>query len=115
MSTTETINAETTSFWDSLPIFEVSSGFFIGMAVGYFFKKSFKIVLLLFGLIMVAVFFLEAKDIVHVNTDALLSVTDKLVIAIKNVAGFLKERLAFLQISGGVGAVAGFVVGLKMG
>jgi len=99
----------------NIPFTNITSGFFIGLAVGYFFKKSFKIVLFIFGLFIVVMFYLQNQDIIHVSNDTLLSTSDKIVSLIKFTASFLKEKLSFLQLSGGAGAVAGFFAGLKFG
>jgi len=106
---------DSSSILDSIPFGQISSGFFIGLAVGYFFKKSLKILLLLFGLLIVILFALQAYEVIQISSDTLLSGTDKLIILIKAVGSFLKEQLSFLELSGGAGAVAGFLVGLKMG
>jgi uncharacterized membrane protein (Fun14 family) len=111
MSNNETVN----SFFSNLPLTNISSGFFIGLAVGFFLKKSFKIVLFLFGLLIVTLFYLQNQDIINLSNDTLLTGTDRFVALIKSVAIFIKDKLSFLQLSGGAGALAGFLVGLKMG
>jgi uncharacterized membrane protein (Fun14 family) len=111
MSSNETVN----SFFSDLPYTNISSGFFIGLSVGYFMKKSFKIVLFLFGLLVVALFYMQNQDIINLSNDTLLSGADRFVALIKNVAIFIKEKLSFLQLSGGAGAIAGFLLGLKLG
>jgi len=111
MNSSETVS----SVFSNLPFANITSGFFIGLAVGYFFKKSLKIVLFLFGLFVVVMFYLHNQDIIHVSNDTLLTTSDKIVSLIKFTASFLKEKLSFLQLSGGAGAVAGFFTGLKFG
>jgi len=103
------------SFIDKFPLVEVSSGFFIGLAIGYFFKKSIKLFLIIFAFAIVVLFVFQSYDMIQIKNDALLTGTDKIIVEIKNIGNFLKERLEFLKISGGVGAIAGFMVGLKMG
>jgi len=111
MSSNETVS----SIFSDFPFANISSGFFIGLAVGYFFKKSFKIVLFLFGLFVVVMFYMYNQDIIHISNDTLLNTSDKLIAIIKSTGSFIKDRLAFLQLSGGAGAVAGFFTGLKFG
>jgi len=111
MTDNETVN----SIFTDIPITNITSGFFIGLAAGYFLKKSFKIVLFLFGLLIVALFYMQSQEIIHFNNDALLTTGDRLIALIKSVVMFIKEKLSFLQLSGGAGAVSGFVLGLKFG
>jgi len=108
-------SSDMNGMFDSIPYANITSGFFIGLAVGYFLKKSLKIVLFLFGLTAIVIFYLQNQDMIHVNNDALLTGTDKFIALLKNIYGFAKDKLSFLQVSGGVGAVSGFFVGLKYG
>jgi len=101
--------------FSNLPFTNITSGFFIGLAVGYFIKKSIKLVLILFGLFVVILFFLQNQELVHLNSDTLLNGTDKFLELIKLVFSFIKEKLSFLQLSGGAGALTGFFIGLKLG
>ena len=98
-----------------LPYLEMGSGFLIGLSVGYFLKKSFKVLLLLMGLIIVALFVLENQGVVVINEAGL----DKTVTAGANTfkvfANFLKERLGEFTFAGGGSAIAGFITGLKWG
>jgi len=107
--------AQDSSILSSIPFTEITSGFFIGLAVGYFFKKSLKLLLIMFGLLVVVLFALQSYDIVQISSDTLLSGTDKIILLIKATGSFLIERLKFLQLAGGAGAVAGFMLGLKLG
>ena len=98
-----------------LPYLEMGSGFMIGLSVGYVVKKSFKLMLLLMGLAVIGVFVLENQGIITLNETSLDQNVSLGVEAFKQFALFLKERLAALKIAGGASAIAGFVVGLKMG
>ena len=98
-----------------LPYLEMGSGFVMGLSVGYVVKKSFKLMLLLMGLAVIGVFVLENQGIIILNETSLDQNVSLGVEAFKHFALFLKERLAALKIAGGASAVAGFVVGLKMG
>ena len=98
-----------------LPFLEMGSGFMIGLSVGYVVKKGFKLMLLLMGLAIIGVFVLENQGLITLNETALDQSASLSIETFKNFALFLKERLIALKASGGASAVAGFVVGLKMG
>ena len=50
----------TTAHSSPFPFLEMGTSFVIGLAIGYFFKKFFKILLLLLGLGIVVLFVLES-------------------------------------------------------
>ena len=106
--------AQTTEGWQ-LPYLEMGSGFLMGMSVGYVLKKSFKLLLFLTGLAVITIFVLEQKGIIVLNEVALDQNLNVGIEMFKTFGLWLKERLASLKIAGGASAVAGFVVGLKMG
>jgi len=108
-------NNVTSDFFSMIPFGKISTGFFIGLAVGYFLKKSLKLVLLLFGLLIVVLFALQSQDIIHINNNGLIGSADRLIALLKGIGSFVKENLSFLQVSGAGGALAGFFVGLKLG
>ncbi len=109
------MNEVTQSEGLQLPYLEMGSGFMIGLSVGYVVKKSFKLMLLLMGLAVIGVFILENQGIITLNETSLNQNVSLGVEAFKQFVLFLKERLAALKIAGGASAIAGFVVGLKMG
>ena len=98
-----------------LPYIEMGSVFLIGLAVGYFLKKSFKVLLMVVGMGLVLIFALEHQKVVTINEDALNHIMTAGSEQFQLFAAFLKERLEKLEIKGGISAVAGFFVGLKMG
>ncbi len=106
--------AQTTEGWQ-LPYLEMGSGFVMGMSVGYVLKKSFKLLLFLTGLAVITIFVLEQKGIITLNEVALDQNLNVGIEMFKTFGLWLKERLGSLKIAGGASAVAGFVVGLKMG
>ena len=99
----------------TLPWLEMGSGFMIGLSVGYFFKKSFKILLLLIGIAIVFVFWLESRHVVSINETELSHTVSQGTELFKEFADFLKTRLSRLNVAGSASAVAGFFAGLKMG
>jgi len=99
----------------ALPWLEMGSGFLSGMAVGFFLKKSFKILLLLLGVGLVLIFVLESQHIVTVNEEGLARGIGAGTELFSHFVEFLKDRLSRLSFAGGGSAVAGFLAGLKMG
>jgi len=98
-----------------IPYLEMGSGFVMGLSVGYVVKKSFKLLLLLMGIGVITIFVLENRGIILLNETALdLSISLGLE-GFKHFLLWVQERLGSLKIAGGASAVAGFVVGLKMG
>jgi len=102
-----------TSADHAIPYLEMGSSFLIGMAVGFFIKKSFKAVLFILGFSLIIMFFMESQGIFTINDKVLeqsiASGTDYFNFLVASV----KERITSFQ--SGVGALAGFVVGLKFG
>ena len=98
-----------------IPYLEMGSGFMLGLSVGYVLKKSFKLLLFLVGLLVIAMFVLENQHIIVINEDSLDQNIALGTEAFKHFVLFLKERISSLKIAGGISAGAGFVVGLKMG
>ncbi len=98
-----------------LPYLEMGSGFLIGLSVGYFLKKSFKVILVLMGLVVVAMFVLESKGVITINESSLDQTVSAGANTFKVFANFLKERLGAFTFAGGGSAIAGFLTGLKWG
>jgi uncharacterized membrane protein (Fun14 family) len=98
-----------------LPWLEMGSGFMIGLAVGYFLKKSFKVLLALLGVGIILIFVLESQKVVTINEEGLARTVAAGSEQFKHFAAFLKERLSRLSFAGTGSAVAGFFAGLKMG
>lgn len=106
-------NTPASSMDSPIPYLEMGTGFIIGLAVGFFIKKSFKIVLFILGFALVVTFYMESQGIFTINEQVLeqqiasgAEYFDYLVVA-------LKERVTSLE--SGVSAGAGFLVGLKIG
>ena len=106
---------KTTAEGLGIPYLEMGSGFMIGLSVGYVVKKSFKLILLLMGIGVITIFVLESKGIISLNESALDQSVAMGTESFKYFLMWIKDRLAGLKIAGGASAVAGFVVGLKMG
>jgi len=98
-----------------LPYLEMGSGFLIGLSIGYVLKKSFKLMLFLMGIGLIAVFVLESQGVIQLDETHLQESVSHGVTTFKHFALFLKERLEHFHVSSGLSAIAGFFVGLKIG
>jgi len=93
---------------------DIGAPFAIGLAVGFFAKKAFKMALFLAGMAVVALFVSEYYGVVAVDDESLKQAADAATNAAKQSGSFLTERLG--HITGkGVSATVGFFAGLKMG
>ena len=97
------------------PFLEMGTSFVIGLAIGYFLKKSFKFLLLILGLGLVLLFVLESQGMFHVDDQAIQNGVSSGVDSFQGVVSMLKERLSNMELTTGAGAVAGFFAGLKFG
>ena len=97
------------------PFLEMGTSFVIGLAIGYFLKKSFKFLLLILGLGLVALFILESQGMFHVDDQTIQNGVSSGVDSFQGIVGMLKERLANMELTTGAGAIAGFFAGLKFG
>ncbi len=104
-----------TSEHQILPYLEMGTGFLIGLSIGYVLKKSFKILLFLTGIALIAVFVLESQGVIELNEAHLQESVSHGVDTFKQFALFLQERLERFKVSSGLSAVAGFFLGLKIG
>lgn len=97
------------------PFLEMGTSFVIGLAIGYFLKKSFKFLLLILGLGLVLLFVLESQGMFHVDDQTIQNGVSSGVDSFQGVVSMLKERLSNMELTTGAGAVAGFFAGLKFG
>jgi len=94
---------------------QLSSGFLLGLSVGFFFKKGFKIVLFILGLVTVTIFWLNAQDYITVSGDSIVNVFDMLSITLHKSYNFLYNNITALEPLTGASIIAGFFTGLKIG
>lgn len=92
----------------------VGAPFLIGMAVGFFAKKSLKIAVLVGGAILVVLFLAESWNLVTVKDGALIDAASKAAEAIQETGTLLTDRMHVISTRGG-SAVAGFLAGFKAG
>ena len=98
-----------------LPFLEMGTSFIIGLAIGYFIKKSFKLLLLLLGLGLVILFVLESQGFFAVNDEMIQNGVSSGVSSFQSLIEMLKNRLSSMELTTGAGAIAGFFAGLKFG
>ncbi len=98
-----------------LPYLSMGASFLVGLAVGYVVKKSFKLMLFILGLGLILIFFLEYEHIISINQDQLLSFVESMRLSFIEFVEFLKDRVSKIKLSGTLSAIAGFLVGIKMG
>ena len=101
--------------FDTIPYTNMGGSFLLGLSIGYALKKSFKILLVIFGLGFTFVFVLEYYHIITLNQDILNSHLSIIIEHAKTYTVMLKDRLGEYKTEGILGAVAGFVMGIKIG
>ena len=99
----------------AFPFLEMGTSFVIGLAIGFFMKKFFKLLLLVLGFGIVILFVMESQGISTVDEQALDAGVSTGINSFKGLASMLQERLSNMTMTSGAGAVAGFFVGLKFG
>jgi uncharacterized membrane protein (Fun14 family) len=99
----------------AFPFLEMGTSFIIGLAIGYFFKKFFKFLLLILGLGLVILFVLESQGTIHVDDKMIESGVSTGIDSFNGLLTMAKDRLSSMKLSSGASAVAGFFAGLKFG
>ncbi|MEM8594144.1 MAG: FUN14 domain-containing protein [Pseudomonadota bacterium] len=92
----------------------VGAPFLIGLAVGYFAKKTFKIALFIGGAALVALFAAEYYGVASISDEHLKNAASAAGGAVQHSSNVLMDRLSNIS-SKGLSAVAGFAAGLKFG
>ena len=97
------------------PFLDMGTSFVIGLAIGYFLKKSFKFLLIILGLGLVTLFILESQGYFTVDDQMIQNGVSSGVSSFQSLVEMLKNRLSSMELSTGAGAIAGFFAGLKFG
>jgi len=108
-------NIDLNSLLNNVNFTQISSGFLLGLSVGYFFKKGFKIMLFILGLATVAIFWFNAQDYITVNGESIINIFDIISITLQKTYNFVYNNIKSLEPIGGASIIAGFVTGLKIG
>lgn len=96
-----------------LAYLDMGTSFTIGLAVGFFIKKSFKAVLFILGFSLIVTFYMESQGIFTINQEVLEQNIAAGSDYMQYLVNALQERITSFQ--SGIGAGAGFLVGLKIG
>lgn len=94
---------------------QLGSGFLLGFCIGFALKKGLKILALLIGFGLIILFVLEYYGLKSTNDDQIIEMVQSSRGYLEYGLTTLKDRIKSLEISGGIGAVAGFVAGFKFG
>lgn len=96
-----------------IPYLEMGGGFLLGLSVGYALKKSFKALLLVFGLGFIFMILLENQGAISIDQVPLQDAINLGVEKFKSIFELLKHRFENYHAVGGMSALAGFIVGIK--
>ena len=100
---------------DLVPLFgQLAIGGLAGFAVGYAAKKLLKLALIIFGLFLLAVGYLNYKGVIQVSMADVVAFAEE---ELKWLVGEVGGLLDFLASNAGfgVGFVGGLILGLKKG
>lgn len=87
---------------------------FIGLAIGYSFKKFVKVGLFLLGVSLMLLFAAESYDIITVSDQGVMNAGQAVLNSLGGLWNFFYDRLSQFP-SATIGAVAGLVTGFKQG
>ncbi len=90
------------------------AGAFIGLAIGYSFKKFVKVGLFLLGVALMILFAAESYSIVTVSDEGVMNAGQAMLGGLASLWNFFVDRLSQFP-SATIGAVAGLVTGFKQG
>jgi len=93
----------------------LTSGFLLGLSVGYFLKKSFKLMLFILGLSVVGFFLFEHNTNIELDNGTILNSFDTILKFLNEFIKFIYAKVTNIETEGGAGAIAGFLFGLKIG
>ena len=98
----------------NIPYIDMGWSFVLGLSIGYAVKKSFKFLLLLFGLGFIFIFFLENKKVLTTDELHLKELIESFLTSLNVWKDLLIERLGKYE-NGEISAMAGFIFGIKLG
>lgn len=94
-------------------VYELGIGGIGGFIVGFALKKLSKLILLLIGLFIAVLIYLEVKGVISVNYEALLTFMGNLLGLASNALSWLIHTIALLPFAASF--IAGLLIGLKLG
>jgi len=93
---------------------EMGGAFILGLSIGMAVKKSIKLLLVVFGVGMLFVFFLESKGAVSINESNLNNVIMVIKESTSSSISFIETRLDNYSSSTILSAISGFFTGIKI-
>lgn len=97
------------SEWNSI-IFQLGFGAIAGFAVGYAFKKVLKLTLIIVGLLILALIYLQWQGILNVNYEELIRKVEEW------IRGFMGEGTSIIsQVVANLPFAAAFLAGFALG
>lgn len=97
-----------------IPYLEMGVGFLFGLSVGYALKKVFKTVLLVSGLGFMFMILLNSQGAISIGDMQLHDFIENGMEQFKSIFELLKNKLEKYHVAGGVSALAGFAIGIKI-
>jgi uncharacterized membrane protein (Fun14 family) len=99
-------------------LFAAGSGGVVGFAIGYALKKVMKILVIIIGIFLGALMYLQTQQIIAINWDKLQSVSESTLLVISNALSNT-EQISTIAANLGIplagGLSAGLVLGLSKG
>ena len=87
----------------------------VGLAVGFALKKAFKIAIFCFGALIILAIFFEYYGMIEINEEVLVTTGESAKTAGISSFTYLKNWIADMGVSLGIGAMVGFALGFKLG
>ncbi len=91
------------------------ASFIFGFTIGYLLKKSIKLMFIVLIVAIIALFWLDNSRIEEIKNIDFSSSLDRIIELLKMFGNFIYEKIGNIDQSSGVGLIAGFLVGLKIG
>ncbi len=93
-------------------LFTLTGAFFIGYAIAYAIKMSFKMMIIALGFLFMAAFFLQTQGALTIDPKGLNSFVENILKSMHNALLYF-DNVVSNYPSEGLGAGAGFLYGLK--
>jgi len=90
----------------------IGAAFFIGYALGYAIKLGLKFFIFIFGVFLMGIFFLQSQNVITLHPENFNNLTAQILTSIQNFLLYYYNILSNYP-GEGIGAAAGFVVGLR--
>jgi uncharacterized membrane protein (Fun14 family) len=102
-------------WFQNISVEELSINLLSGFIIGFILKKSFKIVFFLIALFVLIFLLAKNKDMLDLGNNFIANYSDEFIGFVEKAFEGLKNLSEFVTITNGVGFMAGFFLGLKLG